>query len=369
MRTSARLPRSRLPLPALRALGWPALGALALSACWKEDLAEVPLGSLDFTPAIEAPDGWRVTPFQIDLDCPDGTPARFHLVHPEDPAAAPSPAAILFGSGAFDFVFAPRADDPIDGTHYATPSRLDGRWAIRHAYATFGMLPSELPDEEHLGGLVVAFAEQGVPVLVPVNCWGDLWHNRRGIADNDFAADLFARDGRTAAEWAFQMLADPNFALAFGIELPIAVDPARIYLAGLGEGGRAVGELLAADTLEDGVPDYQPAGALVDSHADDLRVMFDDPARFGHVVAGLLRIFPEGRDQTIGGSLFDAPLPPRFAYLYSEGDTRVPVDAHAALLERLSPAHWTHVDPGERHILLDGQDMELARAAVAYLLE
>lgn len=346
--------------------------ALGSAGCWKTRFADVPTdASIAFTPELEAPPGWTVLPIPVNLECPTGEDTRFHLLYPEtEVGGGPLPVAVLYHSGAFDFVYAPTPGEPVGGTHFATPGRLDEGWAIRHVFATLGLLANEVELETHLGALPVAFAEQGVAVLLPANCWGDLWHNRRGLADNDFPSDLFARDGRTAAEWAYQFATDPAFAAAFGVELPVLIDPDQVFVVGLGVGGRAVGELLSIDADEDGVPDHRPAGALVDSHFDDLRVFYDDPAGHGNVLAGLDRIFPLGRESTVRGSLYAAALPPRFGYLYAEGDPLVPTETHRALVRRLTdtPGAWLHIDPSPLHVLLNA-DLALARDAVRYLLE
>ena len=342
---------------------------MAITGCWKTEFSEVPATALEFA-ADGAPAGWLITSIDVDLECPNGEDARFYFVYPTKEAeeGAALEAAVIYHSGAFDFVFAPTTDDPLAGTHFSTPSRLDNGFAIRHVYATLGMLPNEIEAERHSGTLPIALAEANIAMLFATNCWGDMWRNRRGLADNDFPSDLFARDGRTAAEWGYQFLADPAFAQLLGVELPATIQLDKVYAIGLGEGGRAVGELLTVDSNGDGVPDHTPAGVIVDSSPDDLGVYYDDPSLNGNTIAGLNRIFPDGGGDTDIASLANAPLPARTGYIYSTGDDQIPYEAHRPASTRLleEPTMWQYVATDSRHVLLN-DDLELAREAVGYL--
>ncbi len=342
---------------------------LLVSGCWKTEYTEVPATALEFA-AEDAPKGWLISPIDVDLECPNGEKSRFYFVYPTEKASenAALEAAVIYHSGAFDFVFAPTTEDPLAGTHFSAPNRLEHAWAIRHIFVTLGMLPNEVEVESHTGALPVALAEANIAMLFATNCWGDMWRNRRGLADNDFPADLFARDGRTAAEWGYQFLSDPVFAQAIGVELPVTIQLDKVYAIGLGEGGRAVGELLVVDTDEDGTPDHTPAGVLVDSSADDLAVYYDDPSLNGNTIAGLNRIFPGGAADTEDASLASAPLPDRTGYIYSIGDPEIPYESHRAVSERLltESGMWQYVDTESTHVLLNN-DLDLARDAVSYL--
>lgn len=351
-------------------------GLLALTAltagCWKDEFAVIPPDVLQFQPPIEARRDWLVAPIDVSLECPDGQNARFYLLYPKEAAvegAAPIPTAVLYPSGSFDFVYAPEPSDPLTGTHYADPSRLSGEWAIRQVFATLGMYPEQDTLEVHDGLLPVALAEAGIATMVPTNCWGDLWANRRGGNDNDFAADFFFREGRSAAEWAWRFVVDPAFAAAFDVELPIVVDPSQLYAIGLGEGGRAVAEVLSVDNDADGTPDYTVTGAIVDSSPDDLRVYFADAGLYASTVEGLTRIYPGGPDDTATGSFWSAAVPDRFGYLYSTTDPVLPPAVHDAVLARIGSRGWVYASDEPVHVMLNGTDIELARAAVEYLTD
>lgn len=354
----------------MRALS--ALPLMLAAGCWKATYAEIPPDVLRFEPPVEAPRDWLLAPFEVGLECPDGANTRFHVLYPESatPDGEPMPAAVLYHSGAFDFVYAPKHGDPLSGTHFASPSRLGSEFAVRQVFATLGMYPDLYDVDRNDGLLAAALAEAGVAVMLPANCWGDLWGNETGGPDNDFPQDLFDRQGRAAAEWALRFLVDPLFASAFDLELPIAVDPTQVYALGLGEGGRAVAEVLSIDNDEDGVPDYELAGALVDSPPDDLRVFFDDAGLYGSTVEGLLRVFPDGPDATASGSMWAAPLPERVAYVYPGVETLYPDAVHDAGAAAVAAAGgWVYESPTPGHgVLNGGDDTGLARAAVQYLL-
>jgi hypothetical protein len=343
-----------------------------LTGCWKEDYAEVPVDVVSFQPEVDAPLGWVVEPLSVDLECPDGTPARFYLLRPEAVPAAPMAAAVLYHGGSFDFVYAPSADDPLSGTHYVEPSRLTAEWSIRQVFATLGMYPDQTPQPSNEGLLATALVERDVAALLPVNCWGDLWANKPGGADNSFVDDFYFRQGLAAAEWSYRFLVDPLFAAAFDVEIPVPVDPARTYAIGLQEGGRAVAQLLHVDNDEDGVGDYAPAGILLDSSPDDLGPVFADPALYATTLEGLGRIFPTGWERAADGSIASlATLPPRVGYVHAVEDPRWPDSTHDAAVARVQAAGgWVHSSPEPALGFLNGDgNLDLARGAVGYLLD
>ncbi len=362
------------------------LVALAPTGCWKEEYAELPLQTVAFAPeAGPVEEGWVVEPVLLPgLLCPDGETARMHMVYPEAAASDPNsstgtggtggppggfPAAVLYPSGSFDFVFAPDPGDAFAGAHFAEPERLSVDWATRHAFTTLGMYPNLDELDTHAGAMALALVEEGIVVLVPGNCWGDLWHNAPGLANNDFDQDFFFRNGRTSADWGYRLLADPTFAPLFNISVPIAIDPLQTYAIGLGSGGRAVAEMLSL-TNTDGTPTFSPAGVLVDSSYDDLRFYYDDPTLFDTTVAGLERIHPTGVDETLSGSIFASTnLPERTGYLFSTVHPTLPVDTFLASADRLqSDGAWLFVDNTPDTTLLNGaDDLERARLAVQYL--
>ena len=207
-------------------------------------------------------------------------------------------------------------------------------------------------------------------MFLPTNCWGDLWHNAPGLADGDFSQDFFFRSGRASADWGHRFLVDPFFAELLGVTLPIEVDTSQTYLAGLGEGGRAVAEVLNL-TDANGRRAFDPAGVLVDSPLDDVRFMYADPTVYGNTVAGLERIHQDGVDEAAAGSFHAlGGFPDRTAYLYSTTDPDVPGETFAASAERMAASGgWLVTTDEPQHVLLnDAARLELARSAVNYLV-
>lgn len=350
--------------------------AALLSGCWNLEAPELPGGVVDFDPEAGAPEGWVVSTIEVPIQCPDGVDTRFYVVYPDEIPAEPMPAVILFHSGTFDYQTEATAEDPLAGRAFQKDgTRLASSWAFRQAFATLGMFPDQDDTERHEGMLISAFAEQGVVTVLPANCWGDWWHNRSGLAPNDFAVDFFERNGRTAAEWALQAAIDPAFASEQRIDLPVTIDPTRVYGMGLGEGARAVSELLAVDV--DGTPgpdhDGDFAGIALDSATDDLRAYYNNPAQYANVITGLDRLFPGGAATTEKGSLYSYTsiplLPPTVVYVYSTVDTRIPNGAHDAALTRLELGQKI-VKEGilPRHVLTNAYDIAFTREVVGDLL-
>jgi hypothetical protein len=330
-------------------------GFVTMTGCWKLETAELPEDAVAFTPETPTTaEDWTVTSLEMDLECPDGEDVRFYVVHPVEPAG-PLPAAVVYHSGSFDYVPAPVPGNPLAGDHFQDPPRLRGPWSIRMAFSTLGMYPEPLVGESHEGALPAALADEGVAMVLPVNCWGDFWHNEPGAVDNDFEADLFFRTGRVSAEWAFRLLSDPAFGEAIGATLPFEPDPDRLYAIGLGEGGRAVGEILALD--------YAPRAIAVDSMIDDLSLL---PEAQPATTPGLQRIF--GDDFT-GGSLTAIDALPPTAFIYSPVDAVIPSGSNDAILARLEGNERHQIFEGTAALhVLSNSDPDLARDVVDFLL-
>lgn len=344
-------------------------------ACWKEQYAALPSGVLPFRPSAGGPEGWNVAALTLPLTCPDEQPAQLFVLSPADASTAdPLPVALLLHSGSFDYVIAPLAGPDavyLEGTHFAEPSRLTGAWAANQVYTMLGMRPGDDPEspEQHDGSLPAALVAAGIAVVMPANCWGDLWADQATQQSNDFASDFFVRDGRTSAEWAYSSLLDPAFADALDIVWPFTPDPAETYLIGLGEGGRGVAELLSA-VDENGDRLYQPDGVAVDSSPDDLRVFYADPGVYADVVEGLTRIFfdPAGPEAADAGSMWSAPLAPKTAYFYSSADPTWPSVLQDAAVSRLDAGTPWVLDAGqELHVLSNGNVPGLGADLVTYL--
>lgn len=314
-----------------RLLGLLGLG-FGLAGCWNGEPSSLTTGEVDFTPAAGVAEGWSVKTIEIpELSCPDGTPSSIYAVSPSNAEGA-QPTAILLHSGALDWVIEPDTNDSLAGDHFSDPSRLSADFTAAKVFATLGMYPDPDVAEASTGAMPLALADAGVSMLLPGNCWGDIWHNAAEGNLNDATTDGFVRRGADAADWAYRFASEPGFATANRVEPPFSMDPDEIYLVGLGEGGRGVSELLAAGA--------DPAGAVMDSTADDLRSYYANTELYGDILVGLGRIFPDGQDSVDAGSLHDSatPLPARIGYVYSTLDGNLPGASHDAAIARLVDA-------------------------------
>ena len=370
----------------MRSASW--LSLALLTGCWNLEVPAEVDAVVPFVPDVGAPEGWRVDGFDMELRCPDGNPGRFYLVYPEDKAAAPDqqrellPLAIVFHSGSFDFVGDPKANDPTSGRSYqqtlSEEKRITWEWAVNRVFATLGMYPNDDGVEYNTGALPAALAEKGIAMMLPINCWGDWWHNRSSVEQNNFESDFFLRDGRTAAEFAY-LHATTAFPPGNPLELPIGIDANRVYLIGLGEGGRAVSELISLrETIGDTLGGflYRPAAIVLDSPIDDLRPYYDnDSEAFQIIRSGLNRIFPAGRSFVMRGSLAFTQIgnvPARSALMMSTSISRIPSGANDAAIQRLrdrnSPDVWIYNSVTPQHVLSNA-DVNLSKSIADYLID
>ncbi len=212
---------------------------LLCCACWVEPEGEE--FDLRTTPFSNA---WLARGFatmEVSLaegyTCPDGREGQVWFVDPQHRAEG-RPLALLFHGDAFDH-------ENAAGEHWEGVDRLradaavaavENLTGIREPYGTLGAE----------GAWVAALLEAGYSLAIPANCWGDLWHGR---GDND-SREGFLRFGAYLAHDAAR-LASARFT------------PGSVVAIGLGDGGRAVTELLQwptsiAAAAIDGSPDWLP---------------------------------------------------------------------------------------------------------------
>lgn len=338
---------------------------LGLAGCWKpyNEQATLETSNVPYAvPGLEATDA-LITSFDSDLTCPDGSPARIFVVYREEQSAADG-IAVVFHSGAFDYVLDPDGSDPLAGDTWYLDSRLTRDWSTSKIWETLGMLaPAEVDAAEvNLGALGASLADANFVQLYPGNCWGDLWHNESGGAVND-PSEGFERNGYALAWQAAQIAVEPSNAADLGFQIPVQLSGAGIYLVGLGEGGRAVAELLQSGDLP------PIAGALLDSPMDDLSPYLADPVTFEGEAEGIGRIF-YGEGPDLSGyslaSLDAGDLPENTAYLWSSLDPRLPPGVASAGADALSGSAWVY-DVGTRAHVLSNADAAVADALVSFL--
>jgi hypothetical protein len=356
--------------------------ALPLAACFSP-AAELPSFDLvNFENPLVRSSDVVLQPFRWDaLRCPDGEPATLFAVY-RTGIAEPAPVVIVFHAGAFDYVTPyDSAVDPRDGVHLAGEDRLDSSWASRKVFETFGMLPgvAEDPGEVNAGALPAALADAGAFTLYPANCWGDLWHNEDGYKPNDWSQDAFHRQGRFLAWAATRVVSQSaeesaSWRERFGMDaLPIELDGSAVSLVGLGDGGRAVPELLrrTQDTNDAYMPPIR--SVLLDSTPDELAGVYD-PSGYPEYAEGIDRIFFQDASDVNRYSLarwfvqFGVSIPTE-AWWSSE-DPQLP-DVTMTGLSNLATSNPTMVrveNTGElAHVLLNDEDLP-AREAVDRLL-
>ncbi len=343
---------------------------VSLAGCWKPsaELTELTFDEVPFDHPDVVSSTVVISAFDSTLDCPNGEDARFFAVY-DTAQVETAPVAIVLHSGAFDYVVEPEPGNALAGRTYRGISRLDRGWAISKVWETLGLYYDVVdPYEENTGTLAAALANRGFVQLHPSNCWGDMWHNEQGYQDNQSDVEGFDRNGRTFAYWMIRMIAEQSFAGDQGFVVPLQLSAQDIYLFGLGDGGRGVREVLTHENL------LPIKGALVDSAPDDLTAYQADEEVWADELAGFSRIFREENmeslDQyTLAGLAESGELPERTAFIWSDGDPRLPVASLENTAAALSGADDVWVsnrrEPG--HVFVNN-DYELADAAIEYLV-
>lgn len=333
--------------------------AILYCGCWKPPFNEMPNVDAQFDPRSgDAIEGWVVEVHPLPLLCPDGSNSTVTLVRPQDEVMATS-TTLLFHSASFDYVY----DDNGAIRQYRNPSAFTRDWALRRAHTTIGHYVDSVEDDDLTGAMAQALVEQGSQIIVPGNCWGDMWHN--AVAEeyaNDVALDGFSRLGGDAAQWAFKLGTVPGFGAETTIENSDALVSGTIYAVGFAEGGRAIGELLVRSGDLD--------GAIVDSSHDDLEFYYTNASAFPEFVMGLDRIFATDSVGLNQASLAQVSrLPSRVAYIYSSLDEKTPFQIHEKAVSVLagSESHWIKDINVSGHNT-SGNELGLAREAVAHMM-
>lgn len=291
------------------------ISLLFLSSCWNLDPVTVSTEIIPFTPVVGVSVDYTVQNLELPVFCPDGANASLTVVSPAQIEKS-APYALVFHSGALDYIEDP-GEDPSTGEGYNANPHLTSAWAKRQIFTTLGMFESQDPILESDGILIASLVESGTSVIMPTNCWGDLWHNQSGLNSNDYVSDHFSREGRTVAFWAWDLLRDyENTSAILDVHLSTPPDDTQPILIGLGTGSRAIGELL--NNWAD------PVAIMVDSAPDDIQAVAHDDK----FLTALARIAPDDLTELDSGSLSLAPyLPPRVVVIYSPTDTRFPIES------------------------------------------
>ncbi len=344
--------------------------ALLLAGCWSTDLpiSDYTLIPLDNeyvrggSPVVE-----KVT---TGLSCPDDEPAVFYAAYNEE-LEGPAPVAVLMHSSTFDYVYYPKSDGPLAGEHYAgTESgdhRMSGSWGVKKVWETLGVYRQIEPTENNQGAMPAALINQGFIVLMPINCWGDLWHNDDVSQRNDVATEYIDRYGRTFAHWMIRVIQEgrPSFVTTGDMLFADRMDASSIHLVGLGDGARGVIDLLRHD-------DMPPiTSILVDAPVDDLA---DWQSEYQERADGLERIFADRLEDpglawyslealADEGALDDV----RVGVVYSAIDPQVPGGNLDDTLEALPDSACVHNTDQSGHVFTNS-DSSLAGAMVDFMV-
>ena len=336
------------------------LFSLMTSACWKPAFNELPTLQDTFDPRSgDEMEGWEVSVTDLPLNCPDGKNSTLTMIRPIVPGEATS-TTLLFHSGSFDYTYT----DVGAQKQFRSSNSLTRDWALRRVFTTIGQYVDDVEDDALTGAIAQALVEQSSQILIPGNCWGDLWHN--GIDPdytNDTELDGFARLGGDAAWWTYRLVTEPGFANAMGLADGDALLGDPVFGVGLGEGARAVSEIIARNGRFN--------GAVLDSTPDDLDVYYNNLDEYQSIVTGLERIFPAtGVPANASSIAVVTPLPTHTVYLYSSLDERVPTELHVKAVNLLGTDanHWVK-DLSVRGHNLSGQDLRTARESVAHMLQ
>ncbi len=285
-----------------------ALALVFLGACFDvQDYAEYEFNVSPFDNAyLDRGEATMEVWLMSGYTCPDTDTARVYLAYSND-IETPAPLAVVLHPDAFDYVRS-------DGSTFSSEvgeDRLTVEWAANAAEKILGIYGSS-PSSHNPGALVAELVRSGFYVVVPTDCWGDLWHN---TGDNQYT-EGFLRYGL--------YLADDSLSWALN---RLDVDEDKILLAGLGEGGRGVVDLIGFGWDEQAI--------LIDSSPDYLPPIFGDPAN-ADFIEGLDKIYggaglTEDELQAVVGevSLYaevtDGHVSPTI-YLYSANDDFVDVE-------------------------------------------
>ncbi len=345
------------------------LAICGLSAgCFKpaEDLTKLDFTEMPFANTFVESDTAVMRAFDMDdLVCPDGEAARIYAVYDPE-ATGPVPGVLLLHSGAFDYVIEQDPTDILGGVHYRAESRLERPWALSKVWETVGMNPTLVdPSEDNLGALPSALVNKGAVVIIPANCWGDLWHGEVG----DPALEGFERNGLTLAKLAYGALRDGAVAGAIGLDIPLEIDSASHHLVGLGSGGRGVAELANDPANETATL----ASVVIDSSPDLLSAYESDPTAWEDELMGFGVIYGEDAvadiDQhSVAAAVVEGLVPATTAVIWSSQDVNVPPDSVRFTASQMADPGFS-LNTGELGSVFTNTDFELASDVVDWMVD
>ena len=347
-------------------------------SCWKdfEQFPQIDINKIPFENTELNHESVYISTLDSNLACPDGKMAPIFVVYPE--SDTPLPVAVIFHSNPVSFI------SDFERRNSQLPLRLQSDWAQNKLWETLGLSknPQDL-NEENKGYLPTALSDAGFVQVYPGNCWGDYWHSDPEIYPNaehiamsveEENADEtvtefgeFSRYGRTMAIQTIQAISNPTLAQEIGLNFPQEINSQEQHWIGLGEGGRAILELLALDSTQESLP----KSVIFDSSPLDLQPYLEQPSAFPLEIGTLEKVFvgEEGYPLSdLSSFSWDrVSFPDRTAIIWSNGDSQMPQSAFSnAVIGINSTEFWQEDQNQSGHIFLN-RDITLARRAAQFM--
>lgn len=332
---------------------------LSLIACWAGEDAFPPIdvAELNFDHALLEVVPIPVERFSTGLMCPDDQVAEMFLLRPEMPTTEAetmlSQLAIIFPSNSFSkaiqadateqntdedtgLVDLPSSSISTELQKSLTKARANARvWQLLNIGDQ--ALETGVNDQ---GTLIAMLANAGVAMLIPTNCWGDLWHNAPDTNPNAISEEI-TRQGRSMARLATRLPSDVTSQETLGVQdLFAGIDSANIHWVGLGDGGRAPIELM----LEGSTPS---GGLAFDSTPADWNSYVSSSAHEDTtelLMALTNSSTPESLTQSLTAMSMSGldTFPNKTAWIWSNGDSFVPLPALISGAQTIT--NWSEVN-------------------------
>ena len=351
-----------------------------LIGCWKEssELPQVDTNKIPFENSELQQESVYISVLDSNLTCPDGQQAPIFVVYPE--TEEPLSVAVIFHSNPVAFI------SNFEQSNAQLPDRLSAQWVENKLWETLGLSknPQDLY-EKNQGFLAVALAEAGFIQIYPGNCWGDYWHSDPNTFPNAESLSItvnqedtanptqpefgeFTRYGRTQAVQVIDALSDTVLAEEIGLNFlrNIQLNSADQHWIGLGEGGRAILELLS-----DGATNTMPTSVFLDSVPLNLQPYMESPQAFPLEYGTISNVFIDESGAPISDltsfSWSTVTFPSRVALLWSNGDSKMPHATIEGAVQNLSAAELWQEDQNQSGHIFINRDIDLARRAVQFM--
>ena len=345
---------------------------LSLIACWAGEDAFPPIDveELNFDHELLEVAPIPVERFSTDLTCPDNQIAEIFMLRPELPTTvsesdtnenesnetetetetALAQLAIIFPPNSFSKAIQAQAEEQnnVEDTGLAeTPSSsisTELQVSLTQARANARVwqllnigdqaLETGVNDQ---GTLIAMLANAGVAMLIPTNCWGDLWYNAPDTNPNAVSEEII-RQGRSMARLAVALPGELVTQEALGVQDHFAsIDSTNVHWIGLGDGGRAPIELMLDGSAPSG-------GLAFDSTPADWTSYVSSSAH-EDTTELLMAMTNSSTPESLAVSLPSMSMngvssfPDKTAWIWSNGDSFVPLPALISGAENIT--NWS----------------------------